>query len=66
MNKKSQDKRMYRDSEPEFYEYLGSLLEAGLYELEENGQRYRVTRDPSEDWVRYFDLQTFGAPQLHR
>lgn len=62
MNDEPQEKRVYRDREPAFYEHLESLPEAGLSELEENAQRYRVTRGQREDRVRYFDLQPASAP----
>ena len=51
------EKRVYRDSEPAFFEHLECLLDAGFTEIEEDSQLYQVTLGRGEDWTPYFVLR---------
>ncbi len=56
MSQDHEEKRVYKDSEPEFYNHLESMSEAGVSEVVLGGQIYNMAKDKDEHWIYYFVL----------
>jgi hypothetical protein len=56
MSQDHEEKRVYKDSEPEFYKHLESMSEAGVSTVVLDGQTFNVVKDKDEHWTYYFVL----------
>lgn len=56
MSQDHEEKRIYRDDDPSFYDHLESMSEAGANVIVIDGQTYSVVKNKDEHWIYYFVL----------
>lgn len=51
MSQSDEEKRVYKDSEPVFYDHFESLLEASVSEVVIEDKTCNVAKDKTEYWI---------------